>query len=78
MKSLLDGMAKRPAKVHTPPGADPMTARLAKAMRALEPRSPAHLSEEELVSLWSEELARYFLDRILPRPTPFATTERRT
>jgi hypothetical protein len=58
MKSLLDEMAKKPAKIVVPPHTDPMTVRLAEAMLRLEPRSPADLSEDELEALWGEELAR--------------------
>ena len=65
MKTLLNEMAKKPAQ--PPPGTDPMTAHLAEAMRRLEPRSPADLSNEELTALWGEELARFYLDRILHR-----------
>jgi hypothetical protein len=68
MKSLLDEMARKPGKASIPPQTDLMTARLAEAMRRLEPRCAANLTEEELVSLWGEELTRFYLDRIRVRP----------
>jgi hypothetical protein len=67
MKSLLDEMAKKPAGLWVPPGTDPMNARLAEAMLRLEPRSPADMSEPELIDAWGEELARYYREKILAR-----------
>jgi hypothetical protein len=75
MKSLLDELGKKRAKVDIPPGTDPMIARLIEATRQLEPRSPADLSEEELTVLWGEELAWFYINKILVRRRPMAPEE---
>jgi hypothetical protein len=67
MKSLLTELATHPARSPVPPGTNPMIARLIEAIRQLEPRSPADLSEEELTALWGDELARFYIDKILVR-----------
>jgi hypothetical protein len=49
--------------------------RLTSAERWLEPRCPADLSEEELTALWGDELARFYIDKILIRRRPMASGE---
>jgi hypothetical protein len=43
---------------------DPAIERLCEAIIALEPRSPADLSEEELTALWGPELVRLYRETI--------------
>jgi hypothetical protein len=46
------------------PRLDPAIERLCEAIIALEPRSPADLSEEELTALWGPELVRLYRETI--------------